>query len=140
MTDYLDVTDDVRPMIADLLGVDDEEVTPEASFERDLGGESIDYLDLTFRVEQKFGVRVDFKDLFDSQDIATDEAGRLLPDALTVIQRKLPLLDLSLLGEDAGVSQVRELVTVAVLTQIIQQAVDAARVATVNQTPTSRLS
>lgn len=46
----------VRGILVDSLGVDEQEVVPEASLVRDLGAESIDLLDIGFRVQQTFGV------------------------------------------------------------------------------------
>ena len=46
----------VRGILVDSLGVDEQEVVPEASLVQDLGAESIDFLDIGFRVQQTFGV------------------------------------------------------------------------------------
>lgn len=46
----------LRPMLIDALGIQAEEVRPEASLINDLGAESIDFLDLAFKVKQTFGV------------------------------------------------------------------------------------
>ncbi len=46
-----------RTSIADCLGVEIEEVTPEARFFEDLGGESIDLLSLSFQFEKAFNIR-----------------------------------------------------------------------------------
>jgi len=46
----------VKGMLVDSLGVDEQEVVPEASLVEDLGAESIDFLDIGFRVQQTFGV------------------------------------------------------------------------------------
>ena len=41
----------VKDVLVDALGVDDDEVTPAASLRGDLGAESIDFLDISFRLE-----------------------------------------------------------------------------------------
>lgn len=48
----------VAQTVADALGCDLEEVTPQASLIEDLDAESIDFLDLVFRLEKGFGVKV----------------------------------------------------------------------------------
>ena len=45
----------VQDILADSLGVDEDEVTPQAVLRDDLGAESIDYLDIQFRLEKAFG-------------------------------------------------------------------------------------
>lgn len=47
-----------RSILVDALGVDDDKVVPEASLVHDLGAESIDFLDIGFRVQQTFGVEI----------------------------------------------------------------------------------
>jgi acyl carrier protein len=48
----------VAEIIADALGCDLEEVQPTASLITDLGGESIDFLDIVFRLEREFKVKI----------------------------------------------------------------------------------
>jgi len=48
----------VAQTIADALGCDLEEVTPQSSLIADLDAESIDFLDLVFRLEKGFGVKI----------------------------------------------------------------------------------
>ena len=70
----------VREQIADCLATDVEEVVPEANFFGDLGGESIDVLDLTFRLEKSLGVRPNFSVMKDEAALDFDDAGRLTAD------------------------------------------------------------
>ena len=48
----------VRETLVDALGVDDDEVTPEATLVGDLGAESIDFLDIVFKLEQTFHIQI----------------------------------------------------------------------------------
>jgi acyl carrier protein len=50
-----------RAILVDALGVDDDKIVPEASLVYDLGAESIDFLDIGFRVQQTFGVEIPSK-------------------------------------------------------------------------------
>jgi acyl carrier protein len=61
-----DVLSKVRGVLVDALGVDEEDVTPEAKLSADLGAESIDYLDIAFRLEKAFGIKI--------------EQGEMIPD------------------------------------------------------------
>ena len=49
-----DIEADVRDVLVDALGVDEDDVVPTATLKGDLGAESIDYLDIVFRLEKKF--------------------------------------------------------------------------------------
>ena len=48
----------VQETLVDALGVDDDEVTEEATLVDELGAESIDFLDIVFRLEKNFGIKI----------------------------------------------------------------------------------
>jgi acyl carrier protein len=87
------IYEDVKDILVDTLGVEPEEVIPSASFFDDLGGESIDVLDLSFRCEKQFGTTIRFQELFDSRRIGPD--GTLSQAALKELQEQFPFLDLA---------------------------------------------
>src|SRR4051794_25876059 len=92
----------VQGVLVDALGVDEEEVTPEASLRGDLGAESIDFLDITFRLEKAFTTdaakpfKIPRGDLFPEElDPAFVKDGKLTDAGLTEVRRRLPHADLS---------------------------------------------
>ena len=56
----------VKEVLKDGLGLDDDEVTPEATFIGDLGGESLDFLDIAFRLEKEFEMKIPRNELFEA--------------------------------------------------------------------------
>ena len=52
------VTDKVKSIIVEQLGVDEEEVTPDASFVDDLGADSLDTVELVMAFEEEFGCEI----------------------------------------------------------------------------------
>ncbi len=66
-----EVYDKIRTALVDALGVDEEDVTPEATLVGDLGAESIDFLDIVFRLEKAFDIKIPRGELF-PEDILTD--------------------------------------------------------------------
>ena len=62
----------VQEALVDALGVDDDEVKPEATLQGDLGAESIDFLDIGFRLESAFDIQIPddeiWKGAFDRKD------------------------------------------------------------------------
>ena len=54
----------VQATLVDALGVDEEDVTREATLQGDLGAESIDFLDIVFRLERNFGIKIPRGELF----------------------------------------------------------------------------
>ena len=54
----------VSGTLIEALNVDEEEVTPQATLQGDLGAESIDFLDIVFRLEREFGIKIPRGELF----------------------------------------------------------------------------
>lgn len=58
MSNVVDVTARVSQIIMDKLGVDEKEITPEASFVKDLGADSLDTVELIMEFEKEFNVSI----------------------------------------------------------------------------------
>ena len=56
------VADKVKSIIAEQLSVDEEEVTPDASFADDLGADSLDTVELVMALEEEFGIEIPDED------------------------------------------------------------------------------
>jgi len=56
------VADRVKKIIVDQLGVEEETVTPEASFVDDLGADSLDTVELVMALEEEFGLEISDED------------------------------------------------------------------------------
>jgi acyl carrier protein len=57
-----DIDKNVTEIVADQLGVDKQEVTPDASFVEDLGADSLDQVELVMRLEESFGLEIPDED------------------------------------------------------------------------------
>ena len=53
-----DITSRVKAIIVDKLGVDETEVTPEATFTNDLGADSLDTVELIMELEKEFNITI----------------------------------------------------------------------------------
>ena len=58
-----EIFDKLKELVVDQLGVEEDEVTMEASMKDDLGADSLDLVDLVMSVEEEFGVKVADEDL-----------------------------------------------------------------------------
>ncbi|MDK2925579.1 MAG: acyl carrier protein, partial [Bacillota bacterium] len=58
----MSIFDRVKEIIVDQLGVDEEAVTPEASFVDDLGADSLDIVELVMALEEEFGIEIPDED------------------------------------------------------------------------------
>jgi acyl carrier protein len=117
----------VRSILADVLSVEPEEVIPSARFFADLGGESIDLLDASFRCEKRFGIKVQFDKMFSPGDIQSDEQGRLSPESAAEVSRRFPSLDLQQVRIGKGFEGIQQFLTVGVITDFVRERLGAAQ-------------
>ena len=92
------VFDKVKEALVDALGVDDDEVTEEATMVGDLGAESIDFLDIVFKLEKAFSISIPRDELF-PDDILTNAEyvadGKVTADGIAKLKERMPFADLS---------------------------------------------
>ncbi|MEW4565268.1 acyl carrier protein [Bremerella sp. JC770] len=110
-----EVFEKVREALVDALGVDEEEVVPEATMVGDLGAESIDFLDIVFRLEKAFGITIPRDELF-PEDILTNaqyvQGGKVTDEGLAELKKRMPFADLSKFEANPVVSDFGNLLTV----------------------------
>ncbi|EAQ77254.1 acyl carrier protein [Blastopirellula marina] len=110
-----EVFEKVREALVDALGVDEDEVTPEATMVGDLGAESIDFLDIVFRLEKAFGIEIPRAELF-PEDILTNAEyvndGKVTPEGLSELKKRMAFADLSKFEQNPQVSEFGNLLTV----------------------------
>lgn len=110
-----EVFEKVRESLVDALGVDDDEVTPAATLVGDLGAESIDFLDIVFRLEKSFDIKIPRGELF-PEDILTNTDyvadGRINAEGLVELKKRMPFADLSKFEENPVVQEFATSLTV----------------------------
>ena len=68
-----EIFEKVQATLVDALGVDEEDVTRDATLQGDLGAESIDFLDIVFRLERNFGIKIPRGELFPENVVSDPE-------------------------------------------------------------------
>ena len=105
----------VQAVLVDALGVDEEEVTPTAVIKDDLGAESIDFLDIVFRLEKSFGIKIERGELF-PEDILTNteyvDDGKVNAAGMSKLKERMPFADLSRFAADPSVQNLGKQLTV----------------------------
>jgi len=118
-----DVFEKVQEVLVDALGVDDDEVTPEAKLEADLGAESIDYLDIAFRLEKAFDIKIGESEMFD-QSVLNDpqyvQDGVVTEAGVAELESKMPHADLSTWKQDPQVEALGDVFDVAMVCKFVQ--------------------
>ena len=105
------------------LGVEKNDVTPEASLVRDLGAESIDFIDIIFRLEKNFDIKIPSGDLFPAH-VLNDERfvsqGKVTAAGLQELKAKVPYLDVDGFSRDPQVAKLADFFTVRMVMNYIQ--------------------
>jgi acyl carrier protein len=114
----------VSTTLVEALNVDEEEVQPAASLQGDLGAESIDFLDIVFRLEREFGIKIPRGELFPESIFQGDrefvQDGRVTEKGLAELRAKIPFADLSTFEQNPELSAIADLFTVGMITRYIQ--------------------
>jgi acyl carrier protein len=119
----------LREILEEALGVDEEEVTVNASLTADLGAESIDFLDIVFRLEKTFSTpdhpfKVEQGELFpddllENPDWVAD--GKFTDAGMTMLRERMPHVDFSEFDSDRDVNKVAELITVNSIIEFVER-------------------
>ncbi len=123
----------VRSIMEEALGVDEEEVTPEASLTSDLEAESIDFLDIVFRLEKSFSTpdrpfKIEQGELFPENLLENAEwvaDGKFTDAGMTMLEERMPHVDFSAFENDRDVNKVAELITVNSIVEFVERKLTA---------------
>ena len=118
-----EVFEKIRTALVDALGVDDDEVTPEATLVGDLGAESIDFLDIVFRLEKAFNIEIPRSELF-PEDILTNaeyvQGGKVSDAGIVQLKERMPFADLSKFEANPVVQDFGNLLTVSDMCRYVE--------------------
>ncbi len=114
----------VSATLVEALNVDEEDIKPTATLQGDLGAESIDFLDIVFRLEREFGIKIPRGELFPESIFQGDpefvQNGRVTDKGLEELRARMPFADLSKFEQNPEVSAISELFTVELITRYVE--------------------
>ena len=110
-----EIFEKVQEALVDALGVDDDEVNRGATLVGDLGAESIDFLDIVFKLEKSFDINIERTELA-PEDILTNgeyvKDGVVTADGMAELKRRMPWADMSQFEQNPRVQDFGNLLTV----------------------------
>ena len=125
-----EIYEEVKEVLIDALGLDDDEVTESATLMSDLGAESIDFLDIVFRLEKSFGIKIPREELFPAESLMNNpeyvSSGELTGKGMAELKAKMPHTDVSAFQEDPDVNKMADLFTVAAVVNFVEGKLKAA--------------
>src|SRR5271156_811415 len=114
----------VSATLVEALNVDEDDIKPTSTLQGDLGAESIDFLDIVFRLEREFGIKIPRNELFPESIFQGDpefvQDGKVSAKGLTELRDKMPFADLSEFEKNPQLSHLSDLFTVDMITRYIQ--------------------
>jgi acyl carrier protein len=121
----------VSVVLAESLNLDDDELTPTATLQGDLGAESIDFLDILFRLERDFGIKIPRGELFPESIFQGSPEfvleGRVTDEGMEEIRLRMPFADLEAFDRDRRLSAVSDLFTVGLVARYVAWKHDRSR-------------
>ena len=118
-----EIFEKVKETLVDALGVDDDEVTEQATLTGDLGAESIDFLDIVFRLEKAFNIQIPRGELFPDNILNNSEFvenGKITPKGLEELKKRMPHADFSEFEKDPDINRMTDLFTVKTIVNYIE--------------------
>ncbi len=129
MTDKNEIIKQVKTIISQALRVDEAKVNLGASLIRDLGAESIDFLDIVFRLEKAFKIKIPKGELF-PEKLLTDarfvKAGQVTPEGIQELKLRMPGLDWENFAKHPQVSNLGDMFTVGMIVDYLSEKLAAA--------------
>ena len=113
----------VSATLVEALNVDEEDVKRTSTLQGDLGAESIDFLDIVFRLEREFGIKIPRGELFPESIFQGDHDfvanGKVTPTGMAELRERMPFADLSQFEKNPDLSKLSDLFTVELITRYI---------------------
>jgi acyl carrier protein len=114
----------VSATLVDALNVDHDEITPKSTLQGDLGAESIDFLNIVFRLEREFGIKIPRNELFPESIFQGDPEfvtnGKVTERGLSELRTRMPFADIGKFEANPELSKLSDLFTVEMITRYIE--------------------
>jgi acyl carrier protein len=119
----------VQETLVDALGVDEEEITEEATLMGDLGAESIDFLDIVFRLEKSFGIKIPREELFPAESLINNAEyvnnGKLTAAGLAKLKTQMAHVDFTEFEKDPDLNKISDLFCVNSIVKFVESKVNS---------------
>ena len=118
-----EIFEKVRQTLVDALSVEEDEVTEEATLTADLGAESIDFLDIVFRLEKSFNIKIPQeelmpRDILSNPDYVNDR--KLNEAGVTALKESMPHADLTEFEKDPDIDKISDVFTVRTIVRFVE--------------------
>jgi acyl carrier protein len=120
-----DIYKRVSATLVEALNIDEGEISYDSTLQGDLGAESIDFLDIVFRLEREFSIKIPRGELFPDSLFHGDpdfvKDGKVTGKGLRELREKMPFADIDKFEQKPEVESLSDLFTVEMITKYIQR-------------------
>jgi acyl carrier protein len=131
MPSQTEIYQKVSATLVDALNVEQDEISPTSTLQGDLGAESIDFLDIVFRLEREFAIKIPRNELFPESIFQGDPEfvmnGKVTQKGLDELRQKMPFADIGKFEKNPELTAISDLFTVEMITKYIEGKLDAKR-------------
>ena len=124
-----EIFEEVKEVLIEALGLDDDEVTQESTLMGDLGAESIDFLDIIFNLEKSFDIKIPREELFPAEELLGNADliadGKLTDKGLEELKTRMPHTDLSDFEANPDINKIADLFTVNSIVNFVDMKINA---------------
>ena len=118
-----EIFEKVRATLVDALSVDEDDVQEDATVMGDLGAESIDFLDIVFRLEKSFNIKIPQeelmpRDILSNADYVVDK--KLNAAGLAALKKAMPHADLTGFEKNPDIDKLADTFTVGAIVKFIE--------------------
>ncbi len=118
-----EIFEKVRQTLVDALSVEEDEVAENATLTGDLGAESIDFLDIVFRLEKAFNIKIPQEELIPREILSNAEYvqnRKLNAAGMQALKASMPHADLSQFEKDPDIDKISDVFTVGTIVNFVQ--------------------
>ena len=123
-----EIYEKVKDTLVDALSVEPEEVTPTATLMGDLGAESIDFLDIVFRLEKAFGIKIPQEEMM-PREVLSNPAfvtnKKLNQQGIAALKSAMPHADLTEFLKDPDIEKLSSVFTVDTIVKFVETKLNA---------------
>ena len=129
MPSQQEIYEKVSATLVEALNVEQDEISPASTLQGDLGAESIDFLDIVFRLEREFGIKIPRNELFPESIFQGDpdfvQNGKVTAKGLSELREKMPFADISKFEQNPELTAISDLFTVDMIAKYIERKLSA---------------
>jgi acyl carrier protein len=118
-----EIFEKVQEALVAALSVEPDDVKEDARLQADLGAESIDILDIVFRLEKAFNIKIPQDELIPREVLSNPEYvvdGKLNAAGLAALRKNMPHADLSAFEKDPDINSISEVFTVGTVMNFVE--------------------